>query len=494
MSYRRACYFCQKHRTSTFGTKPLDGDDVNMESLQCECEGEFNIETHHPSNTLPCNDRHERSTLFSSAPLDQSKQQRSNSSLPSTPPPPLLTPSVHIARSSDIERQLHILYAFVSLPSVHFFGCHLPALESRVVKSVLQPLGVSLGLNAYQKRTMVFPTFLRPTSPSQETTVKSLMSVQSVAIDLLLSLFTFESIRQSCAAFAAATPHLLQRDALHQAYQTWLGSIHAQLTTRLLPLNLTISQLVNHVQDAMTHIPELHALHRSVQNQQTHPLDDSHTTNNAFDYFVAQLREVFMAQEAGPMPDVAGAATSIYNGQFLFDKTVSLVYANSTPDMDISVPTLLRWITMGYAFTLHHTSTSLQITSSLRPFATIPSEFILDATPRVFRVFPNGESSMTSLAGLSHGDYIGQHSPSTGMVSLDFLSWPSADSVTKVSRVSVVLSPTKSGLMATVSWGQADGARGVDYASMNALQRYATYAMDKEAPVASFQFGYSRVK
>ncbi|RHZ00952.1 hypothetical protein DYB37_006463 [Aphanomyces astaci] len=487
MSYRRACYFCQKHRVPS--SLPLDASPM---SSACECEGEFNISTHHPAHTQPCTPLH-TSTLHLGHVyrVDPSKQLNLPSSSSSSSPLPLPPPT------ESLERDLHVLYAFMSVPSINFFAAHMPSLESRVLKSLLHPLGVSLGLNTYQKRLLGFPAFLRPSFPGNKDHLhhhsNTLASLQSVALDLLLSLFTFESLKQSEMAFATATPHLLHRDKLLSAYQSWLSNLHANLSTRLYPLNLTIPELVAHIQDAAAVVPHLHPLLSSTSLLTEY--------DDGFDYFVAQLREVYMAQEdahrhvvSGYFPDSDMVPGSVFNGQFLFDRTLSVLYEeNSPPDEDISLPTLLRCLTIGYAFTLRHTTRpSLQITSSLRPFATIPSEFMLDSTPRVFRVFPNGESSMARLAGLSHGDYIGTHSLNT--VSLDLFSWPRSADRSMVSRVSIVLARNGNGLTAVVSVTHADAAPAVDYAALNAGQRYATYDKLRETPSATFRFGYTRLK
>ncbi|CAK4870973.1 unnamed protein product, partial [Aphanomyces euteiches] len=62
-----------------------------------------------------------------------------------------------------MERHLTILYAFLSMPSVHFFASQLQTLENRILKSLLQPMGASMTFNAYQRRSMPFPTsIVRP--------------------------------------------------------------------------------------------------------------------------------------------------------------------------------------------------------------------------------------------------------------------------------------------------------------------------------------------
>ncbi|KAF0685124.1 Aste57867_22949 [Aphanomyces stellatus] len=450
MSYRRACYFCQKHRASS---------TQDSKATQCECEGEFNTskDMSLPPLASPC-----------TAVLPHDRPLR--------PQPP----DTHI-----LERHLTILVAFVSIPSVHFFAAQLPTLESRVLKSLLQPLGVALGLHASQKRALRFPSVVRAVN-AHDTSSSSpdLESLKTLVLDLVLSQLTLESVRQNAAFFSAVVPRLLDRDALHAAYAAWLVHVHTQLTTRLVPMGLSIDQLTMHVMDT----PALARVREYVDAAA------AADTSLGLDYFVAQLREVFMASTQPPHE--AGLETaSPLTGHWIYDKTISFLYGDSTPELDMSVTTLLRSLLMGYAFILdHRTPHMLHVKSDLRAFDSIASEFVLDQYPRVFRVFPNGESSMAPLSGLYHGDYIGQKT-STG-VSLDFFSWPLHAAQPHVLRLTCAFSTSKNDqvLMLTISLGQADADATVDYAALAAIDRYATYQKAKETPVASFRLSYTRLR
>ncbi|CAK4196035.1 unnamed protein product, partial [Aphanomyces euteiches] len=85
-------------------------------------------------------------------------------------PATMFLSNLNLAQSNEnstnpltMERHLTILYAFLSMPSVHFFASQLQTLENRILKSLLQPMGASMTFNAYQRRSMPFPTsIVRP--------------------------------------------------------------------------------------------------------------------------------------------------------------------------------------------------------------------------------------------------------------------------------------------------------------------------------------------
>ncbi|CAK4128410.1 unnamed protein product [Aphanomyces euteiches] len=136
MSYRRACYYCQKHRANA----------ITNAKTECECEGEFNYKrslTNYSSMSKPV--PMDIWVIFIVLDLNLA-QSNENSTNPLT-----------------MERHLTILYAFLSMPSVHFFASQLQTLENRILKSLLQPMGASMTFNAYQRRSMPFPTsIVRP--------------------------------------------------------------------------------------------------------------------------------------------------------------------------------------------------------------------------------------------------------------------------------------------------------------------------------------------
>ncbi|CAK4822338.1 unnamed protein product, partial [Aphanomyces euteiches] len=105
-----------------------------------------------------------------------------------------------------------------------------------------------------------------------------------------MSALTFGSLQQIAKFFSDNTVHLFERDSLYEAYIDWVRQTHRSMSTRLLPLSMTMGQLVSHLIVAATQISELKPVQGFLQH-----LDDSTDEHSlGFNYFVAQLREVFM--------------------------------------------------------------------------------------------------------------------------------------------------------------------------------------------------------
>ncbi|RHY41984.1 hypothetical protein DYB30_006862 [Aphanomyces astaci] len=64
------------------------------------------------------------------------------------------------------------------------------------------------------------------------------------------------------------------------------------------------------------------------------------------------------------------------------------------------------------------------VRSELALYSTIWSEFVLDGKPRVLRVFPNGESTMSNAGGLMYGDYMGFTIDANRTLCVDVVCWP----------------------------------------------------------------------
>ncbi|KAF0720594.1 Aste57867_187 [Aphanomyces stellatus] len=451
MSYRRACYFCQKHRK-----QPLDGPA----KTECECEGDFNFKR--SQNSIPKMNLNVLRAEFRA--------------------------QENIADPLLMERHLTILFAFVCTPPVHFFSAQLPTLETRILNSLLQPMGAALAMTAYQRQSMTFPAVVRPMSTVNLQT--DLESLKSFCLDLALAATTHTSLQQTALLFSQNTKHLLNRDALLDAYYEWVKYCHNTMSARLVPLSMTIDQLVANILKNAAHFKVLN----STLTEATASAAWTRNATPGFEYFVAQLREIFMAhtkRQNNPIP----VQSSQINGRWMYEKTTSVVYSEKISSaQDLSFPTLVRCLTMGYSFQLIHAHGTLRMKSDLQVFRTIWSEFVLDGQPRVFRVFPNGESTMTSLSGFQHGDYIGQFQ--NGVISLDFLSWPNSPKANSdVLRVAITLHRTKDEEMGvTISIGKTRAEIGItDYTTLNAVERYATYNRAAEIAVANFGLIYTRV-
>ena len=267
MSYRRACYVCQKHKESK--------DNIT----ECQCEGEFKIhETTNTTNAPPV-------SIASIRVIDGYEAK----------PPPTATTS----HSSSITRPLQALYAFMAIPPAHFFSGQLESIHSRLLKSYLQPLAVSLGFNAYQKRSMTVPPLMRPVSSLQMTSSclhPDIESLKSICLDLVLSAVTFEAMTQNHRAFTSYTHTLLDRSALFETYEEWMLGQYALFNTRLLPLQLTLEILDKHIRYASTCVDALADVRAYLKKLDTITVISQTDTSYMFEYFVAQLREVYMVQ------------------------------------------------------------------------------------------------------------------------------------------------------------------------------------------------------
>ncbi|KAH9133197.1 hypothetical protein AeRB84_020671 [Aphanomyces euteiches] len=429
MSYRRACYFCQKHRP----------DGPGEQKTECECEGEFNYKrslTNYSGMNLK---------------LTQAKESATN--------------------PVDIERHLTILFAFLAMPSVHFYSSQLPTLQTRILKSLLQPLGSSLSLTAYQRRVMTFPmSIIRPGVSSIGPVNTALESLKALCLDLFLSVMTYGSLQQTATYFSANARRLFDRDALYETYEEWIRQTHRMMVMRLLPMRMTMTQLTNHILLAAAQIPQLSYLGSFAEDMEKKI--DEHSPG--FDFFVAQMREVYMAGSQGTVGDIPGISSSS-SGRWMYDKTISVVYADSvSPELDFSLITLLK--------------------SDLYSFNSIWSELELDGRPHIFRVFPNGESTMTPYSSLLHGDYIARKSQIDGSIWIDLLSWPLNPPLIAL-HVNLLLQTVKEQTMTiSLTIKKAEVPDSVDWVNSSAAERYASYPKQSEYVIANIQLRYSRVK
>ncbi|CAK4662174.1 unnamed protein product, partial [Aphanomyces euteiches] len=116
-----------------------------------------------------------------------------------------------------------------------------------------------------------------------------------------------------------------------------------------------MTQLTNHILLAAAQIPQLSYLGSFAEDMEKKI--DEHSPG--FDFFVAQMREVYMAGSQGTVGDIPGISPS-YSGRWMYDKTISVVYADSvSPELDFSLVTLVRCITMGYSFQLKEIESKL---------------------------------------------------------------------------------------------------------------------------------------
>ncbi|OQR90170.1 hypothetical protein THRCLA_09417 [Thraustotheca clavata] len=432
MSYRRACYHCQKHREA-------DNEGLSTPSSGvCECEGEFNVM--------------QGLSISSSPPVNQPSIQANAA-------PRSIPRAVPAVDSNAMERQLAILYGFLQLPPAHVFTAQVQA-----------------------KRLMAVPPVLTRFLPSlAPTNSNDLMNLKSCCIDMLLSTIgSFDILAQNIRQFAQSTSYLFVRGDLNQSYITWLVGHYHALNSRLNSLGTSIAHLTSRITLAASNTPELQSFQAYLES-----LDQLDMANSSgFDYYVAQLREA--------EGSLRTQMSVIYNYQsrWMFEKMRGHRFNESCPESDPSILTLLRCITMGYCFEMRLTDTALLLHSDLHAFNTVWSEFVFDQVPRVFRVFPNGESSMAPFSPLQHGDYIAyRHDQS---ITLRLFCWPEICDKSRICY-SVVLQFSLLANTLDVSVFRSYVAGPVDVANMFVEERCRQYLDQHEIDVLQVSIQYKPI-
>ncbi|RLO05800.1 hypothetical protein DYB28_011127 [Aphanomyces astaci] len=126
---------------------------------------------------------------------------------------------------------------------------------------------------------------------SMVSTCDDVESLKSFCFDLALSSLTLASLHQHVAFFSTNAGHLLDRDALYEAFVQWIQWSHRILTNQLALFNMTLPQLTKTIMQSAAQLRELNPINECLQR-----LNESTGDRNSpgFDYFVAQLREVYM--------------------------------------------------------------------------------------------------------------------------------------------------------------------------------------------------------
>ncbi|KAH9120816.1 hypothetical protein AeMF1_007178 [Aphanomyces euteiches] len=220
---------------------------------------------------------------------------------------------------------------------------------------------------------------------------------------------------------------ILDQNRLHEVYEEWLS--------------VAYDTIVYSALRAKDSAPEsyftalLHA-HRAVNPTL---FTDNQVVSVGFEAFVAQLREIYLALSYRP-PEIPSPDSTL-DGLWICALDACQVELCS---LSPSLLTVLRGLSMGMRFHLRLSSkSSLFIRSDIALFSTIWSEFILDGAPRVLRVFPNGESTMTACGGHMYGDYVGLNQY-PGPVQICLYCWPTEHEKNRTCYIlQVVFQPVK---------------------------------------------------
>ncbi|OQS07169.1 hypothetical protein THRCLA_00821 [Thraustotheca clavata] len=432
MSYRRACYTCQKHRES----------ENNLNPSICDCEGEFNV-----------NKRKKVSRSKSPSPVGSPVH-----------PLPLKTPSVPM---EVMENQIEAVMSLLQKMPANFFAESYDRIADQVITNLLHPLTVRLGL---QNAHFPFPCWMRRNPNCRNSA--TLESLSLVCLDLFLSCMSVNTMQLQSRILQEQAPKLLDRDALHESYTEWLQFHYSFFNQKLAIIHLTMDELSRHIAEA---------------NYTELVMKTSNTPANltGFENFVAQLREVYMGVAEVQHPQVV---QSSFNGHWVYQDTLSSVFTAKNYHHDPSIITIVRCVAMTYAFQWVLSPTSLHMRSDLEAHLTPWSELVLDGFPRVFRVFPNGDSSMTTVAGYLHGDY--QAHIKDDILTIQLYSWGTTDAISISYKCRVVIPGQQLEILASVIRAPIQRATNQDWATLSASERCTAFRPDTQSTIMEFQLLY----
>ncbi|OQR91903.1 hypothetical protein ACHHYP_04250 [Achlya hypogyna] len=429
MSYRRACFYCQKH-------KPSEARPANCDGASCHCEGEFNVS----EGVLP------------PPPAPMPPLPAAAPRMPQPPAPRQL---------SVVECQLAIMHYFAQeLPASAFVS--LPRGQTVVQAQVLAPLqrwvtatwGQSTGPDG------VFPPLARVTTDGSST----LEATQLMIVDVLGAVVDF-FLSTNATLFGSYTQVLFNRDQLFEAYTSWLAELHAVVAARLsAAFDASVPQLVAQIVQLAGQSDSLGTVHAKI-----HLLNSRESQPSVgFDYFVAQLREVYLATE----PLLPAPSSTPFSRRWIYTHTVGHSYAMG--GRDPSLLTIARAALSCYAFEARLDGTIFSVSSAVAIYRTIPAVFELDGVGHVFRVYPHGESSLCLLAGRSHGDYVGTIGDDT--IDLRIYCWPAGDDDLTAYVLQLTLAADDEALDMTVTLVRATLPTLLDISTSTAASRIKAYA------------------
>ncbi|KAF0700556.1 Aste57867_8892 [Aphanomyces stellatus] len=452
MSYRRACKACQRQTP----------EDMAATDLQCECEGIYRMQ--------------QQGGEASTAAMDTG-----DGSQPEDEPTPSSQGQRVVAASpglDEMEKMLATFYYVVATFPATFLDHHVHPIDAFFRRSSL-----------LASCPPILPPFLHHGGRHQVATGSQYAPTLDAIAVLLTTAVQLLPATQALLATHAAT--LLHKPDLEQTYARLVHQLVADFNQALRPLHTTFSSVV---QAMLAYCHDHHTLSASaavlLKCHEFHP-------TRAFESFVAQMRETFMVQyiaiETPPHVPHQNSLSHPSAGSWHFRETQSVAVHDVSGGP--SILSLLRACTMGVAFRLALHASSFFIQSQLS--ASHWSEFILDHRPRVLRVFPNGETTMSCVSDAMHGDYVG-HVDVHSAIKMTLFFWPA--SPTSPSRVAYIVQLHFALADARVAQLQvhvtaAPEAAGPprDYWGMDVTQRVALLDRTNEQPVLDCHVVYDRV-
>ncbi|RHY09242.1 hypothetical protein DYB36_012412 [Aphanomyces astaci] len=431
MSYRRACKTCQRQSPEDIG--------------QCQCEGIYRIPPHNsPSSALLTPPSTNRLEWAPPPPMLPRHHQYDAHRLGSVEREDLsamdagVTPLVQVG-DRDMETALATVYYFVS--SFPLLPAQIPPLERLW----------NLPPNAASPFQAMHWWLLNP--PPTTTVIPRHYDHILAAVNAVVAHACVHQLPQARAYLRLHATSLLHKADLEHTYRELVHRIYAALDAVVAPLGMTLFSLGHGIVEICDEVPLSTASPVAVAAAMSSCLTQVRrhmSSPRAFEWFVAQMREMYMIQEAMLSDD--------------------------------QVPS---------------------------------SEFILDQTHRVLRVFPNGETTMGAVSHLLAGDYIGAFHRGDGRegpsMAISLFSWP-LHGVAAPDEGHAFLGPSKSmcfqvklhasladfntlhlhmHVFAAPERPTSNGAA-VDYWGMDATQRQACYDTPYEELVVELRGQYQR--
>ncbi|KAF0713139.1 Aste57867_4503 [Aphanomyces stellatus] len=229
--------------------------------------------------------------------------------------------------------------------------------------------------------------------------------IAAICVDIVWALVRY----QPTVAWRDHASHLLDQKQLCVAYEDWLTRLMKVVLQVLHARGIEPDNFFRSVAALLPTAPEPTATkHQALYS----PL---------FLFFVAQLREIYMALEyAAPAPMMPPAHPC--DGHWRLHAESSHLYVFSKAP---NLLTMMRSLTMGERLQIITSTKSFFVRSGIAMFPTVWTELVLDKSPRVFRVFPNGETSMSGWGNFLHGDYVAWKD--NNAICIRLASWPTND-------------------------------------------------------------------
>ncbi|ETW03882.1 hypothetical protein H310_04312 [Aphanomyces invadans] len=435
MSYRRACYTCQKHRNT---------DD---KTAVCECEGEFNVSAAAQAN-LPHQTR------------------------------PLHPTSHGDAMSWTMENDLRAVFRFILDSPILVFSRHFQAIEKCFIQLVLG--------HHPQPRPSILAGLLESSHPHHPPSTGTWQDVEfdrlvGSVVECIVNGMTMALSSDHRSHFAHYATFLFDKPALIDSYNHWMQSWATRLNHRLASsFQTSVAEIARAVAQRLT---------PSRPNMDGDEEQDSFTQSIGVEYFVAQLREVYLGKANELLQSSSRNSNTGLDGLWSFARMTQLTVARQGA-ADLSLVTVLRWMSMLYVMDIGATTTetgplALHVRSPVPLYDTIWSTFTLDGSPRIFRAFPNGESTMTNMSGYIHGDYVAYALPSTQdtTVEVQIFSWPLDTALAYVTRCRVTVVQGSQQLSLDIQVCRFPVEASLDWSTMTCIERCSHHRRDLEAVV-----------